>query len=95
MRVTAPFTRRAYTLDAMIDLTTGDIQAAGNAKAENISVIDDGESWRLSLIAPLDGNVLFSKPRLEIFPAAGTDIGTYDAAATGEIVVGDVIVEPL
>lgn len=95
MRVTAPFTRRAYTLDAMIDLTTGEIQAAGNAKAENISVIDDGDSWRLSLNAPLQGSILFSKPRLEIFPAAGSDVGTYDAAATGEITVGDITVEAL
>ncbi len=95
VRVTAPFSRRAYTMDAMIDLSTGEAKAGGRAKDEDISVIDDGDAWRLTLIAPLEGNILFSKPRLEIFPAAGAVVGSYDAAAMGGITVGSIQVEKL
>ena len=95
LRITAPYTRQPYTIDAMLDLTTGEAAAKGNARDEDIAVIDDGDSWRLTLAAPLEGKVLFSKPRLEIFAAAGTNFGRYDPAATGAITVGDVSVEPL
>lgn len=95
IRVTAPYTRRAYTSDAQLDLTTGEVRAAGRANVADISVIDDGESWRLTLEARLEGEVLFSKPRLEIFPAAGSEFGTYSATTTGGAVVGDIIVQKL
>lgn len=95
VQVAYPLTRDPITFGAMVDLLTGDVSANGQASEADISVIDDGTSWRIVLSAPMPEGVLFGKPLLEIFPAAGVSLQTLDPRATGVIGASNIDVSAL
>lgn len=95
VQVAFPLTRNPVTFGAKVDLLTGDVNANGQASDADISVIDDGTSWRIVLAAPMPEGVLFGKPLLEIFPAAGVSLQTLDPRGTGVINVSNVDVSAL
>ena len=95
VQVAYPLTRDPITFGAMVDLLTGEVSANGQASEADISVIDDGTSWRIVLSAPMPEGVLFGKPLLEIFPAAGVSLQTLDQRATGVIGASNIDVSAL
>jgi hypothetical protein len=74
---TTPLTYRVW-----LNTQTGAVTASNSSTAATIGVTDAGSYWRIWTIA---ANNATGNNRLDysIYPAAGTTIGTYSAAATG------------